>query len=113
MNILFGLFGIFAMLLIAFFMSANKKAINYKTVIVGLVLQFLLAIFILKFEPGKLLFQYISLFIEKILDFANEGADFVFGPLSNSPEILQKIFGYKAFMFAMKLINALIFMMIF
>ena len=112
MHILFGILGILAMLLIAFFMSANKKAINYKTVIVGLVLQFLLAVFILKFEPGKLLFQYISLFIEKILDFANEGADFVFGPLSNSPEILQQLFGDKAFMFAMKLIPALIFMMI-
>ena len=112
MNILFGILGILAMLLIAFFMSANKKAINYKTIIVGLVLQFLLAVFILKFEPGKLLFQYISLFIEKILDFANEGADFVFGPLSNSPEILQQLFGDKAFMFAMKLIPALIFMMI-
>ena len=112
MHILFGILGILAMLLIAFFMSANKKAINYKTIIVGLVLQFLLAVFILKFEPGKLLFQYISLFIEKILDFANEGADFVFGPLSNSPEILQQLFGDKAFMFAMKLIPALIFMMI-
>ena len=112
MHILFGILGILAMLLIAFFMSANKKAINYKTIIVGLILQFLLAVFILKFEPGKLLFQYISLFIEKILDFANEGADFVFGPLSNSPEILQQLFGDKAFMFAMKLIPALIFMMI-
>ena len=112
MHILFGILGIIAMLLIAFFMSANKKAINYKTVIVGLVLQFLLAVFILKFEPGRLLFQYIGLFIEKILDFANEGANFVFGPLSNSPEILQQLFGDKAFMFAMKLIPALIFMMI-
>ena len=112
MNILFGIIGIFAMLLIAFIMSNNKKLINYKTVIVGLILQFLLAVFILKFEPGKLLFEYIGRFIEKILDFANEGANFVFGPLTNSPDILHEIFGDKAFMFAMKLIPALIFMMI-
>ena len=78
MHILFGILGIIAMLLIAFFMSYNKKAINYKTVGVGLALQFFLAVFILKFEPGKLLFEYIGKFIEKILDFANEGADFVF-----------------------------------
>ena len=112
MNILFGILGIIAMLGIAFLMSNNKKAINYKTIIVGLVLQFLLAVFILKFEPGKLIFEYIGRFVEKILDFANEGANFVFGPLSNSPEILQEIFGDKAFMFAMKLLPALIFMMI-
>ena len=112
MHILFGILGIVAMLLIAFFMSSNKKAINYKTVGVGLTLQFFLAVFILKFEPGKIIFEYIGKFVEKILEFANEGADFVFGPLSNSPEILQEIFGDKSFMFAMKLLPALIFMMI-
>lgn len=112
MKILYGIIGILAMLLIAFCLSNNKKAINYKTVCVGLGLQFFLAIFILKFEPGKLIFEYIGRFIEKILEFANEGANFVFGPLSNSPEVLQQLFGDKAFMFAMKLIPALIFMMI-
>ncbi len=112
MQILYGFIGIIAMLLIAFLMSNNRKKINYKTILVGLLLQFLLAAFILKFEPGKLLFEYIGLFVEKILEFANEGADFVFGPLSNSPDIMQKLFGDKAFMFAIKLIPTLIFMMI-
>ncbi len=112
MNILFGIIGIISMLLIAFLMSNNRKAINYKTIIVGLILQFFLAVFILKFPPGKIMFEYIGRFVEKILDFANKGADFVFGPLSNSPEIMQKLFGDKAFMFAMNLIPALIFMMI-
>lgn len=112
MNILFGLSGIAAMLLIAFLMSYNKKAINYKTVIVGLIIQFLLAVFILKFEPGKILFQYIGSFVEKILQFATEGSNFVFGPLSNSPEVWQSLFGNKSFIFALNLIPALIFMMI-
>ena len=112
MSILFGILGIFVMLLLAFLMSNNKKAINYKTIIVGLVLQFLLAVFILKFEPGKILFEHIGYFVGKILEFANEGSNFVFGPLSNSPEKLQELFGDKSFMFAIKLIPALIFMMI-
>ena len=112
MNILFGILGIMAMLLIAFFMSHNKKAINYKTVGVGLLLQFALAVFILKFEPGKVMFEYIGRFVGKILEFAKDGADFVFGPLSNSPEIMKELFGDKAFMFALNLIPALIFMMI-
>lgn len=112
MYILFGVLGIIVMLLIAFLMSNNKKAINYKTVGVGLFLQFFLAVFILKFEPGKIIFGTIGAFIEKILEFANKGSDFVFGPLSNSPEIMQELFGDKSFMFAIKLIPALIFMMI-
>ncbi len=112
MKIIFGILGIVTILLTALLMSNNKKAINYKTVVVGLILQFLLAIFILKFEPGKLMFEYIGMFIEKVLEFANEGANFVFGPLSNSPEKMYELFGDKSFMFALKLIPALIFMMI-
>lgn len=112
MKILFGILGIFAILLIAYLMSNNRKAINYKTITVGLLLQFFLAVFILKFEPGKIMFEYIGKFVEKILDFANEGANFVFGPLSNSPDIMSQLFGDKSFMFVMKLIPALIFMMI-
>ena len=53
MNILFGILGIFSMLLIAFLMSNNKKAINYKTIGVGLGLQFFLAVFILKLRVIK------------------------------------------------------------
>lgn len=112
MKILFGISGILSLLLIAFLMSNNKKKINYKTVIVGLLLQFFLAVFILKFPPGKIIFEYIGKFIGKILEFSNVGADFVFGPLTNSPQILHEIFGDKAFMFAMSLIPPLIFMMI-
>ena len=112
MNILLGIIGIVVMLLLAFLMSNNKKAINYKTVGVGLLLQFLLAVFILKVPFGKIIFEYIGKFIEKILEFSNVGADFVFGPLTNSPEILREIFGEKSFMFAMSLIPPLIFMMI-
>ena len=112
MNILFGILGIAAMLFAAFLMSNNKKAVNYKTVITGLLLQFLLALFILKFPPGKMLFEYIGKCINKILEFSTAGADFVFGPLSNSPEVMRELFGNKSFMFAMSLIPPLIFMMI-
>jgi len=112
MNILSGIFGIAAMLLIAYLMSNNRKALNYKTIVTGLLLQFFLAVFILKIPIGRLIFEYIGRFIEKVLEFSTAGADFVFGPLTNSPEVLRELFGDKAFMFAMSLIPPLIFMMI-
>ena len=43
-----GLLGIVLILGVAFLMSNNRKAINYRTVGVGLLLQVLLAVFILK-----------------------------------------------------------------
>lgn len=108
----FGIFGIIFILLIAFIMSNNKKAINIKTVLVGLILQFSLAVFILKIPLGKAIFGGIGLFIQKILDFAQEGANFVFGALTNNPEKLTELFGPRAGIFALQLMSALIFMMI-
>lgn len=108
----FGIFGIIFMLLIAFFISNNKKAINYKTVIVGLILQFSLAVFILKVPLGKLIFSNIGHFIQKVLDFAHEGANVVFGALTNNPQKLTELFGERAGIFALQLLPTLIFMMI-
>lgn len=112
MDRFFGLIGIFLILLLAFAMSNNKKAINYKTVGVGLLLQFLLAVFILKVPLGKMIFGEIGSFIQKILDFAQQGANFAFGALTNNPHRLTELFGPKAGIFALQLMPALIFMMI-
>ena len=43
-----GIIGIIVIFLIVFLMSNNKKAINYKTIVTGFILQILLAIFIFK-----------------------------------------------------------------
>ena len=107
----FGIFGIIFIFLIAFLMSNNRKAINYKTVITGFLLQIGLALFIFKVPIGRTIFMNLGLFITKILDFAKEGGNFVFGPLMNS-EKLSAVFGTGAQVFALQLIASLIFMMI-
>ena len=107
----FGIFGINFIFLIAFLMSNNRKAINYKTVITGFLLQIGLALFIFKVPIGRTIFMNLGLFITKILDFAKEGGNFVFGPLMNS-EKLSTVFGTGAQVFALQLIASLIFMMI-
>ncbi len=112
MNILTGILGILFMLLLAFLMSNNKKAINLKTVGVGLLLQFGLAVFILKVPLGKAIFGGIGYFIQKILEFAGEGSNFVFGFLTSNPEKINAIFGNGSMIFALKLMASLIFMMI-
>ena len=53
MDRFFGLIGIVFILGIAFLMSNNKKAINLRTVLVGLGLQLFLAVFILKTSLGE------------------------------------------------------------
>ncbi len=105
-----GIIGIIALLAMAYAMSNNKKAINYKTVGVGLALQILLGVFIFKVPVGQSIFLWIGKCVEKLLYFANVGGEFTFGPLLNN-EKLSLVFGNGTMIFALQLISATIFMM--
>ena len=108
-----GILGILLIFGLAYACSNNKKAICLRTIIPGFILQILLAIFVLKVPLGQKIFHCIGLFIQKILDFSNEGGNFVFGVLTNSPNKMEEIFGAGAgFIFALKLIPTIIFILI-
>ncbi|HPT41506.1 MAG TPA: nucleoside transporter C-terminal domain-containing protein [Candidatus Gastranaerophilaceae bacterium] len=104
----FGLIGILVIFLIAFLMSNNKKLINIKTVGMGFLLQILLAVFVLKTPVGQAIFYDIGLFIQKILQFSNQGAAFLFGPLSDNIK-LGNVFGKGSIVFAVQLLATTIF----
>lgn len=110
MERLIGLIGIVVILFLAFLLSNNKKAINYKTIGIGLALQFLFAIFIFKVPVGQKIFLTIGHCIEKLLEIANIGGAFVFGPFVDN-KVLGNIFGEGTMIFAAQLISATIFMM--
>ncbi len=107
-----GIIGIVIILGICYLMSNNRKKINYKTIGVGLALQFLLAVFVLKIPLGKTIIDILAGCIRKILTFSNVGADFVFGFLSSSADKLDLIFFEGAgFLFSVKLIATIIFIL--
>ena len=106
-----GLIGIVVIFLICYGLSNNRKAINYKTIITGFLLQIGLAIFIFKVPLGQKIFLLIGEFIRKILEFAYEGGSFVFGPLLNNTR-LGELFGNNYSIFALQLICSSIFMMV-
>lgn len=105
----FGIFGIVFIFLVAFLMSNNKRAINLKTVVTGFLLQILLAVFVLKTSVGQHIFDSIGKFIRKILEFANQGSDFMFGPLAHADK-LSNVFGGHSIVFALTLLATTIFM---
>jgi CNT family concentrative nucleoside transporter len=78
-----GFLGIALILGVAFLLSNNRKAINYRTVGMGLLLQALLAVFILKTPVGKRIFEWLGNAVTKVLNFSDEGARFVFGILAD------------------------------
>jgi CNT family concentrative nucleoside transporter len=68
---------------IAYLFSENKNAINKKIVIMAFLLQFLIALFSLHLEFGKLVVKKLSNGARYIIDFSQEGVGFVFGPLAS------------------------------
>ncbi|MBR6244157.1 NupC/NupG family nucleoside CNT transporter [bacterium] len=73
--------GIGVFILIAWLVSENRKKVNFQVVLNGLLMQFLFALLILKTGPGKWVFEFIGAGFNKIVSFADAGAQFVFGGL--------------------------------
>ena len=104
-----GVIGIALILGLAYLMSNNRRAINFKTVGIGLLLQAGLAIFILSTDSGKNLFSWLGRCVTKVLDFSNEGGSFVFGVLSNAGLVSKAFSGESGFIFFFKIIPTIIF----
>jgi concentrative nucleoside transporter, CNT family len=104
-----GLIGVVLILGIAYLMSNNRKAINFRTVGVGLALQFGLAVFILKTEIGADIFNWLGLAVQKVLSFSDKGAAFVFGPLVNSALLGTAFNGDNSFIFFFSIIPTIVF----
>jgi CNT family concentrative nucleoside transporter len=83
-----GIIGIIVILGLAYLWSNNRKAINFRLVITGLILQVTLAVFILKIPVGQDIFAWLGKAINKLLDFSQQGGLFVFGDLTRVPQIL-------------------------
>ncbi|MCL9971145.1 NupC/NupG family nucleoside CNT transporter [Anoxybacillus kestanbolensis] len=79
MNIVWGLVGIVVVLGIAFLSSNNRKAINPRTILGGLAIQVSFAFIVLKWEAGKAALQWLTNGVTNIINYANEGINFLFG----------------------------------
>jgi CNT family concentrative nucleoside transporter len=106
-SILRGLVGILVLIGIAFLFSNNRKNINWKLVGIGLALQLVFAIFILRsnelrnfFTPlgwAMDFFGWVSGFFVLILNFTTQGAQFIFGDLAKMPGTEGSIGSFFAF----------------
>ena len=79
-----GLIGIALIFGIAYLASNNRKAINYRLVLSGVTLQLMIAILVLKIPPVTAFFQKLGHGMEKIEQFARQGASFVYGGIAVS-----------------------------
>ncbi len=94
--------GLFVMLGIAFLFSKSRKDIRWRTVIVGIILQIVFGLLILKTDAGRMVFVYAKDFFNQLLAYTNVGSEFVFGGLVDNKQV--------GFVFATMVLPTVIFM---
>ena len=81
-SLLRGLLGMFVLVLISYILSANRKAINWRTVGFGLGAQIILAIGVLKVSFVQTFFEWVGSLFIAVLDFTMKGTEFLFASFS-------------------------------
>ncbi len=113
MERLIGLLGLVTLTGIACALSTHRRRINWRTVLGGIALQFVLAVLILRVAVVRNLFDGIAKVITRILSFTDYGTKFIFGALSDNEAIGQALYddphAGMAFIFAVKVLPTIIF----
>jgi CNT family concentrative nucleoside transporter len=90
-----GLLGITVLLLIGVALSNNRRRINWRLVISGILLQFIFAFLVLKVGWIKGGFEFVSGFFIRLMEFTREGSIFLFGGLVGDPNTFGHIFAFQ------------------
>ena len=90
-----GILGLIALIGLAFAFSTNRRAIRLKTVAWGLGLQIAFAIFVLRVDIGRRIFQAAGDGANHVLSYSFVGSEFVFGPLGKHGSSIGFIFAFQ------------------
>ncbi|TJY36935.1 NupC/NupG family nucleoside CNT transporter [Pontimicrobium aquaticum] len=90
-----GVLGMISLVFIAFLFSSNKRAINWKTVGIGLSFQLLIAIGVLKVGFIKSAFEAVGKVFVSVLDYTRAGSQFLFEGLVVDMDTFGFIFAFQ------------------
>ena len=90
-----GILGMITLICVAFLFSSNKKAINWKTVGIGLSFQLIIAIGVLKVSFIQSAFELVGSLFVKVLDFTRAGSKFLFEGLVVDMDTFGFIFAFQ------------------
>ncbi|EEO02568.1 NupC/NupG family nucleoside CNT transporter [Vibrio cholerae] len=99
-GVMSSLFGMGAILLVAWLFSTNRKNINLRTVSLALLLQIFFALLVLYVPAGKEALNRVTGAVSQLINYGQDGIGFVFGGLAN---------GSVGFVFAINVLGIIIF----
>ncbi len=93
MERLIGLVGIAVIFGVAYLVSSNRKAIQWRIVVWGVILQLTFGILVLKVGVGRQVLSAVAAGVTTLIGFADRGSEFIFGWLVQDPN--QFVFAFK------------------
>ena len=103
------LLGLAAFIAMAWAMSTDRKRFPVRTVVSGVLLQFAFGFLILDTKPGQAFFKGFADAVTEVLNYAAEGAKFVFGPLADQAAIQKGLAVPSGFVFVITVAGTIIF----
>src|SRR5689334_5727091 len=97
-----GVLGLAVLMGLAFIFSTNRRAIRWKTVGLGLGLQFLFGLIVLRWDFGRYVISKAGKAVTTLLEYSFAGSSFVFGELGAKG-------GKLGFFFAFQVLTTIIF----
>lgn len=101
-NLLRGILGMFFLIMVCFALSNNRRAINWKLVMIGIVAQICFALGVLKVNFVKIFFVWLSRKFVEVINIGHKGIEFIFGNLADPS-------GNWAYIFAVQVLPNIIF----
>ena len=96
-----GITGLISLIFISYLLSNNRKKIQWKTVFISILIQFVVAISILRISLIQSVFEIISKFFIRIITYTNSGSSFLFSSLVDQEK--------SSYIFAFQVLPVIIF----
>ena len=96
-----GVIGLISLILISYLLSNNRKKIHWKTVFISILIQFTVAISILKISLVQSVFKLISKLFVRIINYTASGSTFLFSSLVDQEK--------SSYIFAFQVLPVIIF----
>ncbi|MGF2615403.1 NupC/NupG family nucleoside CNT transporter [Rossellomorea vietnamensis] len=95
MQYIWGILGILVVMAIAFIFSTHKRSINWRTVLGGLAIQLFFAFIVLETGWGQSVLEGFTKVVNNIINYSNEGIDFLFGGLFTDDSNIAFVFAFN------------------
>lgn len=93
-DVLRGLIGVVAMLGICYLFSQKRSAIDWRLVGIGMLMQIVLAVLILKVPFVSTIFDWIAKGFQQMISYTNDGSKFLFGDLVTNAPTMGSAFAF-------------------